>query len=224
MVRIFCVEDDENIRELIIYALKSSGFEAIGFEEGRSFFKEISKEAPELVLLDIMLPDIDGIDILKKLKESASTADIPVIILTAKSSEFDKVKGLDLGADDYITKPFSVMELISRVKAVLRRTGGGNEEDIINLQDISINYKKRSLQVKGEAVALTYKEFELLYYLMQNKEIVLSREQLMERVWGFDFEGETRTVDMHIKTLRQKLGSSGSLIETVRGVGYKIGG
>ena len=215
MVRIFCVEDDENIRELIIYALKSSGFEAIGFEEGRSFFKEISKEAPELVLLDIMLPDIDGIDILKKLKESASTADIPVIILTAKSSEFDKVKGLDLGADDNITKPYSVMELISRVKAVLRRTGGGNEEDIINLQDISINYKKRSLQVKGEAVALTYKEFELLYYLMQNKEIVLSREQLMERVWGFDFEGETRTVDMHIKTLRQKLGSSGSLIESV---------
>ena len=223
MIRIFCVEDEENIRELILYALKSSGFEALGFEEGVAFFTAIKGELPELILLDIMLPDIEGTEILRRLRMNSHTAHIPVILLTAKDSELDKVKGLDLGADDYITKPFGVLELISRIKAVLRRSSP-QSNDIINYRELIVNNKSRTVLVSGEEVILTYKEFELLFYLLQNKGIVLSRDKIMDAIWGFDFQGETRTVDMHIKTLRQKLGSSGSIIETVRGVGYKIGG
>jgi len=221
--RIFCVEDEENIRELIVYALKSSGFEALGFEEGEAFFTALKGELPDLILLDIMLPDIEGTEILRRLRMNPHTAHIPVILLTAKDSELDKVKGLDLGADDYITKPFGVLELISRIKAVLRRSSP-QSNDIINYRELIVNNKSRTVLVSGEEVILTYKEFELLFYLLQNKGIVLSRDKIMDAIWGFDFQGETRTVDMHIKTLRQKLGSSGSIIETVRGVGYKIGG
>ena len=223
MSRIFCVEDEENIRELIVYALKSSGFEALGFEEGEAFFTALKGELPDLILLDIMLPDIEGTEILRRLRMNPHTAHIPVILLTAKDSELDKVKGLDLGADDYITKPFGVLELISRIKAVLRRSSP-QSNDIINYRELIVNNKSRTVLVSGEEVILTYKEFELLFYLLQNKGIVLSRDKIMDAIWGFDFQGETRTVDMHIKTLRQKLGSSGSIIETVRGVGYKIGG
>ncbi|WP_426347920.1 response regulator transcription factor [Alloiococcus sp. CFN-8] len=223
MTRIFCVEDEENIRELILYALKSSGFEALGFEEGEAFFNALKGELPELILLDIMLPDIEGTEILRRLRMNSHTAHIPVILLTAKDSELDKVKGLDLGADDYITKPFGVLELISRIKAVLRRSSP-QSSDIITFKELIVNNKSRTVYAYGEEIVLTYKEFELLFYLLQNKGIVLSRDKIMDAIWGFDFQGETRTVDMHIKTLRQKLGTLGSIIETVRGVGYKIGG
>ena len=223
MSKIFCVEDEENIRELILYALKSSGFEALGFEEGEGFFHALNRELPDLVLLDIMLPDIEGTEILRRLRMNPHTAHIPVILLTAKSSELDKVKGLDLGADDYITKPFGVLELISRIKAVLRRSSP-QRNDILSYKELIVNNKSRTVYASGEEIALTYKEFELLYYLLQNKGIVLSRDKIMDAVWGFEFQGETRTVDMHIKTLRHKLGSAGNIIETVRGVGYKIGG
>ncbi|MDR2938796.1 MAG: response regulator transcription factor [Clostridiales bacterium] len=224
MAKIFIIEDDENIRGLVVYALKSNGFEAFGFENGSGFFTELRKQTPDLILLDIMLPGEDGISILKKLKLNDNTQKTPVIMLTAKTSEYDKVTGLDLGADDYITKPFSVLELLSRVKAVLRRSPkipvicGA-----IVLEGIIMDIDKHTVRVDGEAVTLTYKEFELLKYLMQNKGIVLSRDKIMERIWDFEFSGGSRTVDVHIKTLRQKLGSCGNLIETVRGIGYKVG-
>lgn len=220
MQKIYCVEDDQNIRELLIYALTSSGFEAKGFECSSLFFEELKKEKPNLILLDIMLPDKDGIEILRELRMNFGTEKIPVIMLTAKTSEIDKVKGLDLGADDYITKPFGILELISRIKAVLRRTD--IPSDILSYNDIQVDALSRKVTVGANEISLTYKEFELLFYLLKNKGIVLSREKLMNEVWGFDFEGESRTVDMHIKTLRQKLGESGSIIETVRNVGYKV--
>lgn len=223
MALIYILEDDESIRELVIYTLKNSQFEAEGFEEGDEFFKQCSIAKPDFVLLDIMLPGEDGLAILQRLKEKTETKDIPVIMLTAKSSEIDKVKGLDLGADDYVTKPFGVMELISRIKAVMRRTKKNTCESILEFGDILLDTQKHEVLVSGVACHLTYKEFELLKYLLANKEIVLSRENIMEKVWGFDFEGESRTVDMHIKTLRQKLGSNGQHIKTVRNVGYKIG-
>jgi len=225
MSKIFIVEDDENIRELVIYALNSNGFEVVGFEQGGEFFSRLKTDLPDLILLDIMLPDQDGINILKKIKNNESTKTVPVIMLTAKGSEYDKVKGLDLGADDYITKPFSILELISRIKAVLRRGAAKTKEknDALTLANITLDVNKRKTEVNGEPVALTYKEFELLQYLLQNRGFVLSREKIIEQIWGFEFEGESRTVDMHIKTLRQKLGESGALIETVRGIGYKIG-
>ncbi|MEG0692479.1 MAG: response regulator transcription factor [Oscillospiraceae bacterium] len=219
---LYLVEDDMNIRELIIYALKTAGFHAIGFEEGKDFFAALEKEQPTLVLLDIMLPNDNGLEILKRLKMKSQTAEMPVIMLTAKGSEFDKVNALDLGADDYITKPFGVMELISRVRAVIRRTTPATKEDILEFETIKIDVKRRVVTVQGEEVSLTFKEFELLHYLMQNNGIVLSRDKIMQVVWGFDFEGESRTVDMHIKLLRQKLQSAGNCIKTVRGVGYKI--
>ncbi len=219
---IYLVEDDMGIRELIIYALKAVGFNAIGFEEGTSLFAALEKEKPTLVVLDIMLPNDDGLEILKRLKSKAQTADLPVIMLTAKGSEYDKVNALDLGADDYITKPFGVMELISRVKALIRRTASTVAEDVLELDQIKLDIKRRIVTVQGEEVTLSFKEFELLHYLMQNKGIVLSRDKIMQVVWGFDFEGESRTVDMHIKLLRQKLQESGNCIITVRGVGYKI--
>lgn len=223
MARIFCIEDDESIRELIVYALNTSGFQGYGFENGEDFFEEVNKSLPDLILLDIMLPGDDGLTILGKLKKNYGTKDIPVIMLTAKTSEYDRVKGLDMGADDYISKPFGVMELISRIKAVLRRTGQVSTTDILTFEGIEMDYEKRVLRINNEIVKLTYKEFELLYYLLKNENIVLTREMIMNEVWGFDFEGETRTVDVHIGTLRQKLGESGKLIQTIRNVGYKVG-
>ncbi len=224
MKTIYCVEDDLSVRELVVYALKASGFEATGFEDAPSFYQEMKQQLPDLVLLDIMLPEEDGLSVLKKLKANLLTKHIPVILLTAKSTEYDKVLGLDSGADDYILKPFGVLELISRVKAVLRRTSPLEDSKEIRIDSVLLNREKHTVLVKGSEISLTLKEFELLYYLMSNKDIVLTRDKLLSAIWGYEFEGETRTVDVHIKTLRQKLGESGNLIETVRGVGYKIGG
>lgn len=220
---IYCVEDDMNIRELVAYALKTSGYEAIGFENAAEFYKGLKDGNPDLILLDIMLPDEDGISILKKLRAKNEYKDIPVIMLTAKSTEYDKVKGLDVGADDYVTKPFGVMELISRIKAVLRRSQKSITTDMMVLGDIRLDIQKHEVTVSGKEVVLTYKEFELLTYLMKNQGIVLSRDKILEVIWNYDYEGESRTVDVHIGSLRQKLGSSGNMIETVRGVGYKMG-
>lgn len=221
---IFCVEDEANIRELVVYTLETTGFEARGFEEGTSFFEALAEELPELILLDIMLPGEDGMEILKKLKTSGRTKDIPVIMVTAKGAEYDKVMGLDAGADDYVTKPFGMMELVSRIKAVLRRTQKDTQDpqDVIVLGDIEMNTKKHEVIADGEVVTLTLKEYELLKRLMKNPNIVMTRDCLLEDIWGYDFDGETRTVDVHVRTLRQKLGKSGEKIETVRGVGYRM--
>lgn len=223
---IYCVEDDENIRDLIVYTLENTGFQAKGFEDGKSFKEALRETKPELILLDVMLPGEDGISLLKGVRAGSETAHIPVIMATAKGAEFDKVKALDLGADDYVTKPFGMMELVSRIKAVLRRSGSAEayDEDILALGEIAMNVKKHQVTVAGEAVALTLKEYELLKKLMMNSEVVLTRDQLLEDVWGYDFDGETRTVDVHVRTLRQKLGTAGERIETVRGVGYRIRG
>lgn len=221
--RVYLVEDDESIRELVLYALASSGYEARGFERADAFWEACDAAAPSLVLLDIMLPGDDGLAILRRMKESVRTADIPVIMLTARATEYDKVKGLDAGADDYVAKPFGVMELLSRVRAVLRRAGPGEEPAPLLYGEVSLDPGRRAVTAAGEPVALTYKEFELLAFLLKNQGLVLTREKIMERVWGFDYEGESRTVDMHIKSLRHKLGACGEIIRTVRGVGYKIG-
>ena len=220
---IYIIEDDSNIREMETYALKNSGYEVISFEDSTEFWKAIKKQLPKLVILDIMLPKEDGLSVLKKLKNDSMTQTIPVIMVTAKTSELDKVKGLDMGADDYISKPFGIMELVSRVKAVLRRYKKENNKIIIDFKNIHLDDNKHSVSVSGEPCVLTFKEYELLKYLLLNKEIALSREKLIEAVWGYDFEGESRTVDMHIKTLRQKLGEAGSIITTVRNIGYKVG-
>lgn len=220
---IYIVEDDINIREIEGYALRNSGFEVCCFEQSSELYKALNKEIPKLILLDIMLPNEDGLSILASLRNDKKTKNIPIMMVTAKSSEMDKVKGLDLGADDYITKPFGIMELVSRVKALLRRTQTTDQSTKLEYQNVSLNVEKHSVMVDDIACELTYKEFELLRYLLENQEIVLSRDRIMERVWGFDYEGETRTVDMHIKTLRQKLGSGADIIKTVRNVGYKIG-
>ena len=221
---IFCVEDDSNIRELVVYTLEITGFQARGFEEGKSFLEALALETPDLILMDIMLPGEDGISLLKRLKNSSKTRDIPVIMVTAKGAEYDKVKGLDLGADDYVTKPFGMMELVSRIKAVLRRSGAAKKkaEDIIVSGSLEINTKKHEVKADGEVVGLTLKEYELLKRLMENPNIVMTRDSLLEEIWGYDFDGETRTVDVHIRTLRQKLGKCGERVETVRGVGYRI--
>ena len=221
---IFCVEDDSNIRELVVYTLETTGFQARGFEEGKSFLEALALETPDLILMDIMLPGEDGISLLKRLKNSSKTRDIPVIMVTAKGEEYDKVKGLDLGADDYVTKPFGMMELVSRIKAVLRRSGATKKkaEDIIVSGSLEINTKKHEVKADGEVVGLTLKEYELLKRLMENPNIVMTRDSLLEEIWGYDFDGETRTVDVHIRTLRQKLGKCGERVETVRGVGYRI--
>ena len=221
---IFCVEDDDNIRELVIYTLETTGLEARGFADGTVFMEALAFDTPELVLLDIMLPGEDGLEILKKLKSSSKTKDIPVIMVTAKGSEYDKVVGLDSGADDYVTKPFGMMELISRIKAVLRRSGKQQDKTKLSVGGICLDTKKHEVKVDGENAVLTLKEFELLEKLMRNQGIVLTRDQLLTEIWGYDFDGETRTVDVHIRTLRQKLGEQGSLVKTVRGVGYRIGG
>lgn len=220
---IFCVEDEANIRDLVVYTLATAGMNAKGFEEGKSFWQALALETPELILLDIMLPGEDGMEILRKLKASSKTKDIPVIMLTAKTTEYDKVIGLDAGADDYIAKPFGMMELISRIKAVLRRTQKQTKTSIYKIEKLELDTKKHEVRVAGEHVGLTLKEFELLRRLMKNQGIVLTRDRLLEEIWGYDFDGETRTVDVHVRTLRQKLGEAGELIETVRGVGYRIG-
>lgn len=220
---IYVVEDDAGIRELELYALKNSGYDAAGFENSGEFFKACEKNTPKLVLLDIMLPGEDGLSILRKLRAEAGTAQIPVIMVTAKESELDRVKGLDAGADDYIVKPFGVMELVSRVKSLLRRAAPGQTPAVLSFGDIRLDDGQHVVTAGGKPCTLTYKEYELLKLLLRDAGTVFSREKLMNEVWGIYYEGETRTVDVHIKTLRQKLGASGGAIKTVRNVGYKIG-
>lgn len=220
---IYCVEDDDQIRELIVYALSSSGFLAAGFQNGSEFWKNISNKRPELILLDIMLPGESGVEILKKLKSSIAFRDIPVIMVSAKSTEFDKVIGLDMGADDYIIKPFGMMELLSRVKAVLRRVVPKSSENSLCLEGILMDLERHAVLVDGEEIFLTLKEYDMLKYLLSHQGVVATRDQLLGLIWGYDFDGETRTVDVHIRTLRQKLKEAGELIETVRGVGYRMG-
>ncbi|WP_417415639.1 response regulator transcription factor [Hominenteromicrobium sp.] len=220
---IYLVEDDDSIRELVLYTLHTTGFEAEGFRNAANFWQALEKELPQLVLLDIMLPDEDGLHILKRLRAGAETADLPVMMLTAKSSEYDRVVGLDSGADDYMPKPFGMMELVSRVRALLRRAAKPTAEDkLFTAGSLAVDVKRRAVTVDGEPVILTYKEFELLCYLLENRGVVLSRDQILTKIWDYNYSGETRTVDVHIRTLRQKLGDAGALIETVRGVGYRL--
>lgn len=220
---IYLVEDDDSIRELVLYTLHTTGFEAEGFRNAADFWQALEKELPQLVLLDIMLPDEDGLHILKRLRAGAETADLPVMMLTAKSSEYDRVVGLDSGADDYMPKPFGMMELVSRVRALLRRAAKPAAEDkLFTTGSLAVDVKRRAVTVDGEPVILTYKEFELLCYLLENRGVVLSRDQILTKIWDYNYSGETRTVDVHIRTLRQKLGDAGALIETVRGVGYRL--
>lgn len=219
---IYLVEDDNSIRELVIYTLQSTGMEATGFSCAKDFWNAMKTETPSLILLDIMLPDEDGLTILKKLRATSGTERLPVIMLTAKGTEYDKVIGLDNGADDYIPKPFGMMELVSRVKAVLRRTKPEQKPNQYRIGPVAVDVGKHTVTVEEKPVTLTFKEFELLSYLMENEGIVLTRDQLLSKIWGYDFDGETRTVDVHIRTLRQKLGLGGNYIETIRGVGYKM--
>lgn len=220
---IYIVEDDAGIRELELYALQNSGFDAACFEKGSDFHAACEKELPELVLLDIMLPDEDGLNILKTLRAHHNTEYIPVIMVTAKTTEIDRVKGLDAGADDYVVKPFGVMELVSRVKSLLRRTASGPAGSVLKFGGIAVDDKRHLVTANGGPCELTYKEYELLKLLLMNTGVVFTRDRLMNEVWGYDYEGESRTVDAHIKTLRKKLGESGGAIKTVRNVGYKIG-
>ena len=224
MKHIFCVEDDTNIRELIEYTLSSADFRVTGFECAKDFWLKIFDEKPDLILLDIMLPDEDGMRILKKLRENPQTAEIPTIMLTAKSAQVDKIRALDGGADDYVTKPFDIPELISRINAVLRRAAKTTVfPSVLTYENITVDESSRKVTIGKKEISLTYKEFELLTQLILNKGLVMSRDKLMMHVWGTDFKGESRTVDVHIRTLRQKLGDSGKYIETVRNVGYKVG-
>lgn len=223
---IYLVEDDNSIRELVAYTFNTAGLEAEGFDRPSLFWEALEKRKPDLVLLDIMLPEEDGIQILQKLRQRGDTKKLPVIMLTAKGSEYDKVMGLESGADDYVSKPFGMMELLARVKALLRRTEDLRpaQESRYVIGDLTVNRKRHEVFVKGEAVTLTKKEFDMLCYLLENKGMVLTRDQLLNQIWGYDFDGENRTVDVHIRTLRQKLGDCGTYIETIRGIGYKIGG
>lgn len=218
---IYVVEDDKNIREIETFALTNSGYQVEGFECAKDFYHSLQSQIPDLILLDVMLPDEDGLEVVKKLRARSETKKIPILMVTAKSSELDKVKGLDLGADDYMTKPFGIMELISRVKALLRRSiPQEQKEKTLTLGNVVLDREKRVVFVNGELCELTYKEYELLKLLMTNAEIVTTRDVILDRVWGTDFEGKSRTLDMHIKTLRQKLKDAGSMIKTVRNVGY----
>ena len=223
---IFCIEDEESIRDLMIYTLNGAGFDAKGFSDGKGFFEALQQERPRLFLLDIMLPGEDGISILKRLRSKEETAGIPVMMATAKGTEYDKVMGLDLGADDYLVKPFGMMEMISRIRAVLRRTEAGYKDKgkILQMGALELNPETYAVSADGERVQLTLKEHKLLRILMENPKRVFTRDQLLESVWGIEYAGETRTVDVHVATLRTKLGQCGSYIETVRGVGYRIGG
>lgn len=222
MALIYVVEDDVNIQEIEMFALKNSGYRVEGFGSAKDFFAKLSEKTPDLILLDVMLPDLDGLSILKKVRTVPDTKKIPVIFVSAKTSEIDKVKGLDMGADDYLAKPFGVMELISRVKALLRRSNAASEEKTLALGEIQIDNEKHCVYVGNQLCELTYKEFELLKMMMQNVGIVMTRDRIMDRVWGTDYEGESRTLDMHIKTLRKKLGEEGTRIKTVRNVGYVL--
>ena len=219
---IYCVEDDTGIRELMLYALKASGFEAVGFEESTGFFAAMEQQRPELVLLDIMLPGMDGIEILKSLRANAATRDIPVIMATAKGTEYDRVLGLDLGADDYLSKPFGMMEMVSRIRAVLRRSAPKVEEKPLRLGALEMRPDSHTVTAGGERLSLTLKEYELLKLFLSHPGRVYTRDQLLEKIWGSDFLGETRTVDVHIGTLRTKLGPWAEYIRTVRGVGYRM--
>lgn len=221
---IYCVEDDDSIRELMVYALGASGFEAAGFQNAGEFWKALKEKTPELVILDIMLPDEDGISVLKKLRETAAMRDLPIIMATAKGTEYDKVIGLDLGADDYMAKPFGMMEMISRIRALLRRTRRVVTAEVLSARELELNRAEHTVRVAGEKVDLTRKEFDLLCMFMENPGKVFTRDALLANVWETDYEGETRTVDVHIGTLRTKLKSSGELIQTVRGVGYRMEG
>ena len=222
MALIYMVEDDQNIREIESFALKNSGYTIMDFECAKDFYHQLAEKVPDCILLDIMLPDEDGLEILKKIRSIPDTRKVPIMMITAKTAELDKVKGLDLGADDYITKPFGIMELISRVKALLRRSMNMEDEKFLSAGDIFLDGEKHMVYVKDEPIDLTFKEYELLKLLIQNQGIVMSRDVIMERIWGIDFEGESRTLDVHIKTLRQKLKNTGTLIKTVRNVGYMI--
>lgn len=224
MNSVFIIEDDTDIREMESYALKNSGFKVKSFSNGKEFFAECDIEIPELVLLDLMLPGEDGLTLLRKIRQNHIMKDVPVIIVTAKTTELDKVRGLDMGADDYLTKPFGILELVSRVKALLRRSKPlSTENNVFRYGELSLDDDKRTVSSCGNAVDLTFKEYELLKYMLSNHGMVMTREKLLDSVWGFDYVGETRTVDMHIKTLRQKLGPCGRYIITVRNVGYKLG-
>ena len=221
---IWCVEDDSNIREIELYALKSTGFKARGFDNGKSLLEALKTELPDLIILDIMLPEIDGISLLKKLKSSPETKEIPIIMATAKGMEYDKIQGLDLGADDYLVKPFGVMEMISRVKAVLRRNVKNEAEVTLSIGGLSLSPNEHRVTIDGKEIELTYKEFELLKLFLENQGIAFTRDQLFRMVWESDFCVESRTIDIHIGTLRQKLGKYGQLIKTVRNVGYRLEG
>lgn len=223
---IYLVEDDDSIRELVVYTLNSQGMEAEGFSLPSDFWQAMDKSIPDLILLDIMLPEEDGLEILTKLRKRSDTRQLPIAMLTAKGSEYDTVKGLDSGADDYIPKPFRMMELVSRVKALLRRAGKLEErsDEEYTLENLYVSRKKHQVKVDGEEITLTIKEFEMLFLLLSNPGIVFTRAQLLDKIWGYQFDGESRTVDVHIRTLRQKLKTAGHFIETVRGMGYKIGG
>ncbi|WP_125115366.1 response regulator [Agathobaculum sp. Marseille-P7918] len=224
---IYCVEDDAGIRELVVYTLQNTGMEARGLEDGEALYAALREKKPQLILLDIMLPGEDGISILRRLRETQETADIPVILLTAKNTEYDKVVGLDSGADDYVAKPFGMMELVARIRAVLRRThteaDSGEQARLLVAGTICVDERAHSVFVGEREVQLTLKEYQLLCLLMKNRGAVLTRDVLLENIWGYGNESETRTVDVHIRTLRQKLGTAGSMIETVRGVGYRMG-
>lgn len=219
---IFCVEDDESIQSLEIYALRSAGFEVRGFVDGSAFFKALQTEMPELVILDVMLPGESGVEVLRQMKASGRTCEIPVIMATSKGSEYDKIQSLDLGADDYLVKPFGMMEMVSRVKAVLRRCRPRQNPEILAVGDLVMDLTEHTIVAGGERVALTYKEFELLRLFLSSPGVAFTREKLLASIWDAEYSGETRTVDMHIRTLRQKLGSYGTMIETVRNVGYRL--
>ena len=219
---IWCVEDDASIRDIEVYALRSTGFEATGFEDGTSFWQALQNEVPELVVLDVMLPGLDGIELLRRMRASDTFSQIPVVMATAKGAEYDKIQGLDLGADYYLTKPFGVMELVSCVKAVLRRCAPQKTPQLLIAGALTLDPERHIVMADGARVELTLKEFELLRLLLLHPGVAFTREKLMERVWGTDYLGETRTVDMHVRTLRQKLGACGEMIETVRGVGYRL--
>ena len=224
MRMIWCVEDDPSIREIEVYALHSTGLEARGFADGAEFWEALEKEQPELVILDVMLPGEDGVAILKRLRADERYRDIPVIMATARSTEFDKVQSLDLGADDYITKPFGMMEMVSRVKAVLRRSQPKQTAALLKLDGLALDEGQHTVTIDGQRITLTYKEYELLRLFLSHPGMAFSREQLLQTVWNTDYAVETRTVDMHIRTLRQKLGAYGRYIETIRGVGYRLEG
>lgn len=218
---IWCVEDDASIRDIEIYALNSVGFEACGFEDGPSFWEALKTEKPQLVLLDVMLPGVDGVELLRKIKKSPELCEIPIIMATAKGEEYDKIQSLDLGADDYLVKPFGMMEMLSRVKAVLRRCQPKKAANLFQIRDLVVNLDEHTVFIKDERVMLTYKEFGLLRLFLSHPGMAFTRDQLFNEIWGMDYCGETRTVDMHIRTLRQKLGEYGSMVETIRNVGYR---